>query len=612
MISFRFDRAVVAGRFLTLSLMALVAGESLVVQAQVPFPAGPEATTARSKPAETRGAWLKDSRFAMFIHWGLYSELAGSWEGRKHYGIGEWIMNRARIPAAEYAQVAGRFNPVDFDAAAWIRLARDAGMRHIMFTAKHHDGFAMFKSAVSPFDIVDASPFQRDPLQELAEACRAEGLRLGLYYSQTQDWHEPDAVGNSWDQPAAKPDFQRYLTQKAIPQVEEILRNYGPVAGVWFDTPGPITPAQSRSLVELVHRLQPGALVNSRIGNDLGDYDTLQDHEIPSLPRAGLWESIDTTNDTWGYVAYDRNWKSPREIAHRLVRVVSRGGTYMINVGPDGRGRIPEECARILRRVGEWVGANAAAIHGTDPSPFGPLAWGECTARDNTLYLHIFDWPRDGRLQLPHLSQQISSVRFLGGGALTAIPRSGAWEIAVPPVPPAGLIPVIAVTVVEPVQIRRDHHVLGGHRNVLTAGQARLLGCASAKVGWMEKFGDWKHADCIGGWQGRGSEAVWQFQTTGASGFYLEVEYTCPSEDDYAEWRVTLDGRETTFPLIDTGERDHRAIFADFNQELPRFRTYRVGVVELPAAGSHTLTIGPAGSAGSRTRITAVHLVPVD
>ncbi len=224
----------------------------------------------------------------MFIHWGLYSELGGHWNGKTYYGIAEWIMNRARIPVADYSAVAARFDPKNFDARAWVQVARDAGMRHIMITSKHHDGFAIFGSKAGPFNIVDATPFKRDALKELSAACQASGLRLGFYYSQSADWHEPDAIGNTWDFQGREQDFRRYLQGKAVPQIEELLSGYGPVAGMWFDTPGPITPAQSRMLVDLVHKLQPECLVNSRIGNNLGDYETLGDQEIPPVAPSGF------------------------------------------------------------------------------------------------------------------------------------------------------------------------------------------------------------------------------------------------------------------------------------------------------------------------------------
>lgn len=555
-----------------------------------------------------RGAWLKNSRFAMFVHWGLYSEFGGIWNDRTFYGIAEWLMNRAKIPVADYEKAATRFNPTNFNAREWVELAKAAGMGHIMITAKHHEGFAMFKSEVTPYNIVDATPFKRDPLKELSEACQAQGLRLGFYYSQTVDWHERDAVGNTWDWPEEGRDFQRYLKSKALPQIEELLRGYGPLAGIWFDTPGPITPSQSRMLVDLVHHLQPQCLVNSRIGNSLGDYDTMGDQEIPRLPRPGLWETPDTHNDTWAYAWYDHNWKSPREIAQRLVRVASRGGTYMLNVGPDNTGRIPEQSVHILGEVGKWVHAHEDAINGSDPTPFGPLAWGECTARGTTLFLHIFQWPADGRLIVPGLKTKIKSARLPGAGNLKVKTLGDSLVLTLPRERPDSLIPVVTVKLSgEPVALR-EQFVLNGFQQTLETGVAALTGATLSKVNWMEKFGDWKHAECISGWQGAASTATWEFRTLEPGSFYLDLEYTCPSEDDYAEWRVRCGDTDVTFPLIDTGERTKRAAFGG---ELPRFRTYRVGVLDLIKPGAQRLTLCPTGPAGKGIRVSALNLVPV-
>ena len=555
-----------------------------------------------------RGAWLKDSRFAMFIHWGLYSELGGKWNDKTQYGIAEWIMRRAQIPVTEYEKVAGRFNPTNFNADEWAQLAKDAGMRHIMITAKHHEGFAMFKSAASPYNIVDATPFKRDPMKELSVSCRDKGLRFGFYYSQTQDWHERDAVGNDWDFKNGAGDFQHYLKTKALPQIRELLSNYGPIAGVWFDTPGPITPEQSKGLVDLVHTLQPLALVNSRIGNGLGDYETLGDQEIPRLPRPGLWETPDTANDTWAYAWYDRDWKSPTEIAERLVRVVSRGGTYLLNVGPDGTGRIPAQSARILREVGKWVHAHEDAIHGTDATPFGPLAWGECTARGNTLFLHVFQWPADGKLVLPGLRSKVKRATLEGEKIKTAREES-LLVISVPKLRPDTLIPVVTLELAGPVDASREAYVLNGCRNTLEMGVAALKGCEVKAVNWMEKFGDWKHMECLVGWQGAERSATWTFNTVSPGSFFLDVEYTCPAEDDYSEWGIRCGDTNLTFPLIDTGERPTRKAFGG---ALPRFRTYRVGVIDFPKPGAQQLMFGPTGVDGNNIRVTALRLLPVE
>lgn len=564
---------------------------------------------ARQGAHPERGAWLRDSRLALFIHWGPYSELAGEWQGKRHFGIAEWIMKRARIPAREYEQVAVRFNPTEFDAREWVRLAQAAGMRHIMITAKHHDGFAMFKSAVSAYNIADATPFGRDPLRELAEACRAEGLRLGFYYSQSQDWHEPDAVGNDWDAWPGARDFKRYLRGKAIPQIEELLTNYGPLAGIWFDTPGPITPEESAELVELVHRLQPDCLVNSRIGNGLGDYDTLGDQEIPRLPRPGLWETPDTHNDTWAYSRFDTNWKSAREIVERLVRVVSRGGTYLLNVGPDGKGRIPEASVRILRDVGRWVAAHEEAIHGAGPTPLGPLAWGECTTRGNTLFLHVFQWPRDGRLLVPGLRTPVASARLSGGGELAVETGAGVVTVTVPCAQPETLIPVVVLELAGAVQADREATVLNGCVNRLESGVAILKQCECKAVRWMEKFGDWKHAECIGAWRAGESAATWELQTLESGAFYLDIEYTCPESGDYSEWRLDLGETELNFPLIDTGERSHRTAFGG---ALPRFGTYRVGLLDVPGPRVCRLMLCALDAAGAAVRIAGLTLTPAE
>ena len=309
-------------------------------------------TSTEPQPQQTRGQWLADSRFAMFVHWGLYSELGARWNGKTYYGISEWIMHRAQIPVAEYEAVAARFNPVDFDAREWVRFAKAAGMRHIMITAKHHDGFAMYRSAVSAYNIADATPFHRDPLAELAHACAEEGLRLGFYYSQTADWHEPDGIGNDWSGFPAERDFRGYLHRKAIPQIEELLTNYGPIAGIWFDTPGPITPDESRMLVDLVHRLQPDCLVNSRIGNGLGDYDTLGDQEIPRLPRPGLWE---THSPTWRRMRADMSGIRPRPSGPTLSMYVPPRLTTRTRRWATSRGPFQFSSYQAKAQVSLWV-----------------------------------------------------------------------------------------------------------------------------------------------------------------------------------------------------------------------------------------------------------------
>jgi len=293
-----------------------------------------------------------------------------------------------------------------------------------------------------------------------------------------------------------------------------------------------------------------------------------------------------------------------------LVRVVSRGGTYLLNVGPDGRGRIPPEIATILGEVGGWVRAHEATIQGVEPTPLGPLPWGECTARGNTLYLHVLHWPRDGRLIVPGISSAVRRACMFEGGQRIGFKRiDGAVVLALPKVRPEALIPVVMLELEGPLAANREQVALNDCINTLEPGLARLSGCEIKKVSWMEKFGDWKSAECVGGWNGGEGSATWEFRTVEPSRFYLNVDYTAPAEEDFAEWRVTMDGRPLTFPLLDTGERANRP---SLNQPLPRFRTYRVGMIELPLPGRHKLALGPTGGKARATRISAVSLSPVE
>src|SRR5947209_16945693 len=309
-----------------LSIKTILTCMAVLVSLAQQAPVSPEAKAKQ----DARMKWFREAKFGLFIHWGLYAIPAGEWKGQPIAGIGEWIMQRARIPVREYEQLARQFNSVQFDAARWVALARRAGQKYIVITAKHHDGFCMFDSKVSDYDIVDATPFGRVPIKELADECQKQGMRLGFYYSQTQDWHHPGGDGNDWDCDEATKDFAGYVEQYVKPQVRELLTNYGPVCLIWFDTPRRITPQQSRELVDLVHLLQPDCLVNGRIGNALGDYAESRDNVIPTGALQSDWEVPATINDTWGFKTNDHNWKSPADLVRKLVDVASKGGNYLL------------------------------------------------------------------------------------------------------------------------------------------------------------------------------------------------------------------------------------------------------------------------------------------
>jgi alpha-L-fucosidase len=340
--------------------------------------------------------WWREARYGMFIHWGLYAVSAGTWNGRQFPQNGEWIMKHAKIPVAEYEKLAEQFNPLKFDAKEWVRIAKDAGMKYIAITAKHHDGFAMYDSKCSSFDIVDATPYKRDPMKELAAACAKEGIVFCFYYSQFQDWHHPDAAGNNWDFPDEESkDFENYLNEKVKPQLHEMLTEYGRIGAIWFDTPYEMPKKYCAELVNFVRKFQPDCIIGGRIGYRLGDYRQMGDNSIPVIAYADDWETPMTLNDTWGYKDFDNNWKSPAVVLKMLVDINGKGGNFILNVGPDAEGVIPSGSVDILRKVGNWLKVNGESVYSTIPAPSFPykLDWGCFTAKPGTLFMHIFEWP---------------------------------------------------------------------------------------------------------------------------------------------------------------------------------------------------------------------------
>jgi alpha-L-fucosidase len=336
---------------------------------------------------EKRLEWFRDVKYGMFIHWGLYAIPAGEYKGQRAPGIGEWIMNRLRIPVTEYEQLTKQFNPTKFNPDEWVQLAQDAGMKYMVITSKHHDGFALFKSAVSPYNVADATPYKKDIIKMLADACAKRGMRLGFYYSQSQDWHEKDGAGNTWD---FGPDtdaggkelknYDAYLRGKAEPQVKELLTNYGPVALIWFDTPRMMQGERGQRFVDIVRSTQPNTLIDGRLGTE-GDYRSTGDNVIPSEASSEAWETPATINDTWGFRKDDTNWKSAGQITFKLVDIVSKGGNYLLNVGPTSEGVIPQPSADVLRTVGRWLKVNGEAVYGAGVSPWGD-EYGEWTTKN--------------------------------------------------------------------------------------------------------------------------------------------------------------------------------------------------------------------------------------
>jgi len=411
-------------------------------------PPDPQAEKAATAKALAR---FDEMKFGMFIHWGLYTIPAGEWKGKYVRGIGEWIMFREKIPVAEYEQLAKQFNPVKFDGGEWAQLAKDAGMRYMVITSKHHDGFAMFGSKASKYNIVDATPYAKDPMKDLSAACAARGVDFGFYYSQDQDWHEANGRGNNWDFPE-KRDAQIYLEGKVFPQVKEILSGYGPLRLIWFDTPGLLSEQQVVDLRNMVKSLQPGCLINSRIGHGKHDYVQTGDNAIPIqvYVRDGKWEVPATLNDTWGYKKNDNHWKDPRDLISKLSDIVSKGGNYLLNIGPTSEGVVPQQSQEILRTIGKWLAVNGEAIYGTTPSPFQmrDITW-RATVKPNKLYLHVLNWP--GRqLRVEGLESRVTRAWFLAGKAEVPFKQAGnVLELSLPEKPLDPNVTVIALDIAD-------------------------------------------------------------------------------------------------------------------------------------------------------------------
>ena len=325
--------------------------------------------TKESKESyEARMKWWHDARFGMFIHWGIYSVPAGKYNGEEIKGIGEWIMNTAKIPVSEYEKFGKQFNPVKFDAAEWVKTAKVAGMKYIVITSKHHDGFSMWGSKVSKYNVVDFAPYGKDPLKMLADECAKQGITLCFYHS-IMDWHNPDANSVNW---------AKYREKYLKPQLKELLTGYGKLGVLWFDGEWvkEWTEDQGKDLYNWVRNLQPQIIVNNRVGKGrqgmqgmnrdtsfVGDFGT-PEQEILSTSSTMAWESCMTMNDTWGFKTNDTNWKSSEILVKNLVDIVSKGGNFLLNVGPTSEGLIPSPSVERLKEMGEWIKVNGDAIYG--------------------------------------------------------------------------------------------------------------------------------------------------------------------------------------------------------------------------------------------------------
>ena len=445
------------------SLLALlVLGTALAV----PSVAAEDVWRETGEQRDARMAWWRDARFGMFIHWGLYALPAGEWNGQPVAGIGEWIMDRANIPVKDYEALAKQFNPARFNAAEWVRIAKDAGAKYIVITSKHHDGFCLFATETTDWDVVDATPYGKDLLAPLAAECRKQGLKFCTYYS-IMDWHHPAQYRGSEKHynptkmhEGRKTEYMDYM--KA--QMKDLLRSCDPEV-LWFDGEWPdwYTEPDARELYAYLRKLKPQLIINNRIGKGrkgmdglsgekyAGDFGT-PEQQIPATGIPGVdWESCMTMNDTWGFKKNDHNWKSVETLTRNLIDIASKGGNYLLNVGPTAAGEIPAASVERLAGIGQWMKANGESIYATKASPFAKTPWGRCTQKSldgkTRLYLHVFDWPADGKLVVPAKGKPAGARLLAGGARLDAAAEDGAVTITLPQKAPSKIATVVVLDV---------------------------------------------------------------------------------------------------------------------------------------------------------------------
>jgi alpha-L-fucosidase len=580
-------------------LITLMAAGSMLMS-------GPSASAAPTvetpEQHEARLKWFKEARFGMFIHWGVYAVPAGVWQGRDIPGIGEWILKNGKIPISDYRNFANDFTAARYDPQAWADLAKEAGMKYVVITSKHHDGFALYDSAVSDWDAVNASGARRDLMEPLAKAVRGNGLKFGLYYSQAQDWTHPGGaiMGTKTSQPGWDPaqtgDFATYIKTIAVPQTREILTRFKPDI-LWWDTPVNMTPELAKQLNDLLP-LVPGIITNNRLGGGYeGDTKTPEQHIPPRGYPDQMFEVCMTMNDTWGFKKNDHKWKSVTEILQSLSDIASKGGNFLLNVGPTADGTIPAESVERLKSVGQWMKANGEAIYGTEASPFTRrLSWGRITRKatggKTTLYLHIWDWPEDGKLLLPTLKETPVSGRILTNGQ--KIQSSATPDGLIISLPGKATDPVVSVAVLEfdgPLTITQQSFITpGADGNIqLDAFAADLHGGYTGTIK-VEGSGDAAH---LTGWRDPNWRIEYVVSAPSAQTWQVEAEVIAPAA-------VGL--------LVKSGKKENKVAVAATGDD-KTYQTVPLGTLDLPA-GPSSFEFKGVGQGWTPIRIRKVTLKP--
>jgi alpha-L-fucosidase len=566
----------------------------------------------RTPNKDERMKWWREARFGMFIHWGLYAVPAGQWKDKKDHG--EWIMNSAHIPVKDYEQFARQFNPVKFNADKWVQFAQKAGMKYIVITSKHHDGFCLWDSKVTDYDIMDATPLKRDILKELSEACKKQGIRLCFYHS-IMDWHHPDAQGPFYPEyntsQRSNPNFARYAENYMKPQLKELVTNYGPLGVLWFDGEWipEWTEEQGKDLYKYVRSLQSDIIINNRVGKgrkgmeglsksdeDAGDFGT-PEQQIPQKGLPGVdWETCMTMNDHWGYCRADENWKSTEDLLQKLVDIASKSGNFLLNVGPTSEGLIPQPSIERLAAMGEWMKVNGESIYGTTASPLGKVPWGRCTAKSGKLYLHIFDWPKDGKLEVAGLKNKVKRAYLLADKKTKLAVARESNETVVINVPEKAPDPIDTVVVLE-IKGKPDIAVQGLKQ--AKDGSVTLRAVDADIHGDTAQYESGDGKDNIGYWTNAQDYVTWDFEVITPGSFNVEITFACEQGIGGSEYSINIAKQQLSETVRETGS------WTNFVSE-------KLGMVKIDKAGTNTLTVRPKNMPrGAVMNLKSITLVPI-